>query len=336
MIRVLLVLILAGLAPYSIASAQSRDLYTVRGIEVDETAPGVIEAREAAFSTARLLGAKEMLERITLPEDRIKVLSVELTEETANLLAVAVDVEEEVAGAGRYRGRLSVVFNPANVRAFLDTNDIPYTDQPAPLAVVFPVASFAREAAWNSAWGDNSVGHLAPTVTSRSFGITAESLWEDVSADIALYGGRRGVIAELIGAPGSFRVTVSTITPSGVDELGTTARVGSMNEAVLVTNDLLDDVWKEGSVIRDSTRTLIEATVSYTSLAEWNTLRGALARSPLVSDFQTKAVSRDGAVVAFVFAGNGERLVSDLRNRGVEIQAEDIGWVLSSAISPVR
>ena len=65
-----------------------------------------------------------------------------------------------------------------------------------------------------------------------------------------------------------------------------------------------------------------------------NTLRGALARSPLVSDFRTTAVARDGALVSFAFVGDTQRLQGDLLQRGVALSDEpDAGWVLRSAVS---
>ena len=336
MIRVLLIWVLVTVAPVTLASAQSRDVYTVSGIPVDEQAATVIEARQAAFAGAKLVGARMLINRITLPEDRAAAGGIDITLEMAELLAAAVDVEEEVAGAGRYRGKLAVVFNPANVRAFLEQNEVFYNDQPAPLAVVIPVARSDQDFAWSAAWPDRSAGHLAPTVTSRASGYDMSVQWEDVNVEVALNGAKRAVLAEIVGYPGAYRVNVASVTPAGVEELGTTARVGTMKEAVNATGELLDTAWKRSTVIRDETRTLVEATVRYTSLAEWNTLRGALARSPLVSEFQTRAVSRDGAVVAFVFAGDGQRLLSDLGNRGVAINLEPIGWVMSSAVSSVR
>lgn len=336
MIRYLLVLIFAVCLPVSLASAQSRDVYTIRDIKVDESADTVIEARQKAFGYAKLVGAQQMLARITLPEDLSGADNLFIDQATAALLAAAVDVEEETAGAGRYRGSLAVVFNPANVRQFLEENEIPFTDQPAPRAVIIPIATSGNAYAWRAAWGDESVGHLAPTVTSRSSGYDASVVWEDISGDVALYGAKRGILASLTGRQGGYRVTLSSITPSGVRELGTTPRVATMSAAADAAADLLDQDWKQTSIIRESRRTLIEATVLYTSLAEWNTLRGALARSPLVSDFQTRAVARDGAVVAFVFAGDGERLTTDLRDRGVVIRAEPIGWVMTSAITAGR
>lgn len=333
MIRSWLILVLVALVPVSMAQAQSRDVYTISGIPVDETAETVIDAQLAAFSSAKLIGARQMIERITLTQDRAAAPQLMIDQATADLLAAAVDVEEETRGAGRYRGRLAVVFNPVNVRAFLEQNGVAYTDQQAATAVVIPVSSLAYEFDWNSAWPDRSSGQLAPTVTSRSFGYTSDVDWPVLASEAQLYGASRAVIAQLLGVPGSHRVELTVVTASGRQSLGRTPVVATMNEAVSAAGDLLDEVWKRASVVRETGRTEVQATVLYTSMAEWNTLRGALAQSPLISEFTTKAVARDGAVVSFIFAGDGTRLISDLRDRGVSITAEPIGYVLTSAIT---
>ena len=77
----------------------------------------------------------------------------------------------------------------------------------------------------------------------------------------------------------------------------------------------------------------MSATVLLTSLAEWNTLRGALARSPLVADFRTMAVAREGAVVTFSYAGDEKRLRNDLIQRGVTLAREQDELTLRSAVS---
>ena len=71
----------------------------------------------------------------------------------------------------------------------------------------------------------------------------------------------------------------------------------------------------------------------YTSIAEWNSLRSALARSPLVFEFQTQAIARDGAMIRFAYAGTHERLIQDLRQRGVELDPDPAGWVMTSALT---
>ena len=336
MIRIVL-LAFAVLTSYVIeANAQSRDVYTVSGIEVDERAPTVAEAQQQAFAAAKLIGLRQLIDRFTLPEDRIAASDLILDQQIADLAAAAVDVEQEVAGAGRYRGQLAVVYNPAQVRSLLNQVGLPFTDSQAPGAVLFTTASNDMDLAWNLAWEEAPSGSLVPLLISRSAGYNAETPWDVLQDELALYGAQRAIFADLRGAQGGYRVDLVSVTPSGARRIGVTRRAATLPEAIDAVGVRLNDDWKQTSIIRDASRTLIEATVRYTSLAEWITLRSALAQSPLVSNFKTRAISTDGAVVAFAFAGDGQRLTSDLRDRGVVINAEPIGWVMTSAISAAR
>ncbi|MCA8905252.1 MAG: hypothetical protein KDA43_10585, partial [Hyphomonas sp.] len=147
-------------------------------------------------------------------------------------------------------------------------------------------------------------------------------------------GAKRGVLAELLGRDGAWRVQVSVVTAAGTESIGATPPMPTLDDAAAAMSRLMGENWKQASVVRGGPRTLATATARYTSLAEWNTLRGALARSPLVSDFRTTAVARDGALVSFAFVGDTQRLQGDLLQRGVALSDEpDAGWVLRSAVS---
>ncbi|MEO1305747.1 MAG: hypothetical protein AAFV37_12280, partial [Pseudomonadota bacterium] len=219
------------------------------------------------------------------------------------------------------------------VRAILTQVGLPFTDSLAPQAVLFTTSSNGMDLAWNLAWEESPQGSLVPLLISRSAGYSPEMPWDVLQDELSLYGAQRAIFANLRGTQGSYRVELISVTPSGPRRIGVTRRAPTLEGAIEAVAVRLNDDWKQTSIIRDTTRTLIEATVRYTSLAEWITLRNALAQSPLVSNFQTRAISTDGSVVAFAFAGNGQRLTSDLRDRGVVISAEPIGWVLTSAIS---
>lgn len=331
-----LILLVFALVSFGVLSsqAQSRDVYTISGIEVDERAPTVAEAQKKAFASAKQIGARLLIERLTLPEDRAAATDLILDQATVDRMAAAVDVEEEVAGAGRYRGQLAVIYNPAQVRSVLTQVGLPFTDSLAPKAVLFTSASNGMDLAWNLAWEEAPKGSLVPLLISRSAGYSAEMPWDVLQDEIALYGAQRAIFADLRGSSGGYRVELVSITPSGPRRIGITRRASTLSGAIDAVALRLNDDWKQTSIIRDTSRTLIEATVRYTSLTEWITLRSALAQSPLVSNFQTRAIATDGAVVAFAFAGNGERLTNDLRDRGVVINADPIGWVMTSAISP--
>jgi len=333
MIRLILIAFAFVLATLLSAEGQSREVYTIHGIAVDERAPTVAEAQQKAFASAKLIGAQRLIERFTLPEDRAAVTDLIIDQALADQIAAAVDVEEEVAGAGRYRGSLAVVYNPSQLRAALNQVGLPFSDSMGPKAVLFTTTSNGMDLAWNLAWEESPKESLVPLQISRASGYRADTEWEVMRDELALYGTQRAIFANLKGGQGGYRVDLVSVTASGARTIGTTRRAPDLDGAISAVADLLNEDWKRTSIVRDSSRTLIEATVRYTSLAEWNTLRGALVRSPLVSNFQTRAISTDGAFIAFAFAGDGQRLTSDLRDRGVVINAEPIGWVMTSAIS---
>ena len=335
MIRVFVLLALSALALALAlpAGADTRAVYTVTDIKVDESAPSVIEAQQRALSAARRIGARRLIEKITLPADRMAGGGIHIDNATAERLVAAVDVQEETRGGGRYRGVLSVVGNPRAVRTYLDEREIPYMDRQAPLTLLVPVGNGSDDLAWSAAWPEQADGLLAPYVSAMIGGHTESAGYVDLRDEMGSLGAERGVIAKLLGSEGDYSVRLTLVTGAGRLPLGQTSRAPLLSDAVADAEALLADTWKRNAIVRGDTRSLVDASVLYTSIVEWNTLRRALARSPLVSDFQTEAVSRDGALVRFAFAGDIQRLQSDLRQRGVMLDADPAGWVLTSAFS---
>jgi hypothetical protein len=222
------------------------------------------------------------------------------------------------------------------VRAHLDSLKVPYVDTQAPLSLMVPLASSGElEAAWRDALGTGNSGALAPYVTANLAGYSSYSDWNALSPEASSLRARRAVLAELSGFDGAWRVSLSTVTAAGTEVVGVTPASATLEGAVVAATHLLEENWKRASIIRSGgVRTQAKATVRYTSLAEWNTLRAALARSPLVSDFRTTAVARDGAVVSFAYVGDAQRLQNELLQRGVALgNVPEAGWVLRSAVS---
>lgn len=313
------------------AHADTRAVYTISDIEVDETAASVFEAQQNAQAAARRIGAQRFIEKITLPEDRAAAGGLFLDMDTADRLVAAVGVQEEVRGGGRYRGTLSVVLNPRTVRAFLEEQGVPYLDRQAPMALLVPFGNGVNDLAWTAAWPEQEVGELAPYVTSVAGTYEGNPDWIELQPEMQILGAERAVLARLSGGAGNYRVRLTLVTAAGATPMGTTPPAGTLEEAVEVASELMSETWKRDSIVRTDLRSIVEASVLYTSIAEWNTLRGALARSPLVFEFQTLAIARDGALVRFAFAGDTARLARDLRQRGVTLETDAAGWILTSA-----
>lgn len=333
MIRMVLAAMLLSLVGTGAVYADTKDVYTIRGISVDESAGSVIEAREKAMASARLAAARLLINKITLATDRSAVGGIKIDGALASKFTAAVDVEEEAAGAGRYRGKLAVVLNPQTVRVYLDSIKVPYLDAQAPLALMVPVTASGSQTAWTEAFGERNRNALVPSITATQQSYGVSSAWSSISSEAASLNARRGILAELQGREGAWRVVVSTVTATGNEPVGATPPAASLSQAAEAVSNLLDESWKQNSIVRDGSRTDVSASVRFTSLAEWNTLRGALARSPLVSDFRTKAVAREGAIVTFSFAGDESRLRNDLVQRGVTLGREANELTLRSAVS---
>ncbi|MEM7768200.1 MAG: hypothetical protein AAF253_12045 [Pseudomonadota bacterium] len=341
MIRVLLqALALAGLALSLLvapSAADIRSVYTVKGIEVDETAPSVIEAQRRALAAARLEGARRFVQKITLQEDRQAAGGLYIDQTLAESLAAAVDVEEESRGGGRYVAVMSVVLNPRSVRAYLDEQGVPYLDRQAPLALLVPVGGGEMSVDWQAAWPEADPGALAQYVTAAGLFYGVNSGWDALSAEVSSTGAKRAIKAQLFGTEGAYRVRLAQTGPNGERALGTTNPVATMDDAVAAATAYLGEIWKREAIIRSDVKSLVNASILYTSVAEWNTLRSALIRSPLVSDFQTIAIARDGSMVRFAFAGEDvPRLQNELRQRGVALDPDPAGWVLTSAVAGAR
>ena len=332
MIRPLITLLFLINLVVAPALADTRDVYTIPDINVDESAASVIEAQQKAFAAARLIGVRRLFSKITLPQDRARAGGLTVDNQLAQRLAAAVDVLEETRGGGRYKGVLSVVVNPQLARLHLQSLGIPFIDQQAAPALVAPVAVRGWQGAWLAAWGDRETLALAPyKVSAITYSATAD--WLDLEGEANQIGAQRGVVAELLSGN---RVSLTMVTAGGDTFIGTTGSAADMESAVQRASTLLDDHWKQEAIIRTDIRTVQQVEILYTSLAEWNKLRGALVRSPLVSDFKINAVARNGAVVTFAYAGDEARLAGDLRQRGVAINADDMGWIMTSAVTGGR
>ncbi len=319
----------ACLITFQSASADTRDVYTITDIPVDERAASVLEAQQKAFAAARVIGTNRLISRITLPEHRSKAGLI-LDGQTAQKMALAVDVQEETRGGGRYRGVLATVINPREVRPFLKSQGIPYLDRQAPVALIIPVASGPEIYDWRAVWGERQKTTLAPTVTA--IGSYDNSVtWEAIQDELATTRASRGIIADL--RPGG-SVVLTEITAAGNTPLGGTGSAATLESSVQKVLSKMEDSWKRQAInIDTSSRTLTNANILYTSLPEWNRLRGALARSPLISEFEIRAISRDGAMVRFAYSGDQSQLERDLRQRGIVAERSLSGWTMNSAIT---
>lgn len=316
--------------------ADTRSVYTITNIPVDVTAATTQEAEQRAIVEAKIIGLRRLVSKLTLPEDRENLPDDFYSFDTANRLASAYDVQDEKRTTVLYRATLDVLYNPAGVRSALSGRGIPYIDQQAPLSMIVPVTTDPTLIdLWRNSWPQSNPGSLNPYVKGLSF-YTANDTWEVFLSEAGSVGAKNAVIAELSGSEGAYRVSLIRETGGGATTIGVTQTVATMSEAVRAASVYLDEAWKRQSIIRTTTRTQSNAIVRFSDLAGWNTVRNALSASTLISEFQVNALSSDGALVSFAYAGTEERLLSELRQRGVKLEKGDDGWIMTSALKLSR
>lgn len=324
-----LCVLFASLGP---AAADTRDVYTVANIPVDKTAANTREAEEQALAEAKIIGLRRLVAKLTLPEDRDAIGDEFYSFENARMFAAAVDVDNEKRSATVYKADLSVLYNPNRVRAALDQAGVPYVDQQAPLSMIAPVAQDpAVLDRWRSAWPKATPTALNPLVKGLGY-YTGSDSWIDLEAEVRSVNASNAVIAEIFGTEGAWQVRLVRETAGGTTIIGVTNSVPTMTDAVIASSAYLDAAWKRQAVVRDTTLTPSTANVLYSDLQTWNELRQALSASALISEFRVDAISADGALVSFSYAGDEARLMSELRQRGVRLEEGPDGWVMTSAL----
>ncbi len=320
-----------------VAQADTRAVYTIRNIAVDETAATTQEAEGKAIASAKVKGLYTLIYKLTLPEDRANIPDDFFLFENANRMATAYDVQNEKRTTVLYRASLDVLYNPSSIRTALSRYGVPYVDQQAPKSMIVPVSQDPTMLdEWRNAWPQQNAGALNPYVKALSF-YTVNDTWENFLGEANSVGAKNAVIVELSGTEGAYQARLLREAGGGATTIGVTNAVPTLEEAVTAATQYLDATWKRQSVIRTTERTNSSAIVRFDSLSTWNAVRSALSASALVSEFQVTALSNDGALVTFAYAGTDDRLQTELRQRGVKLEkSEDGGWLMTSALQLTR
>ncbi len=330
-----------------LAAPAAADVFTVRGVEVDETAGSAAAARQQAIAVGQLAAAQRLFARLTLEEDRLTLPPLDTA--SAARLVSGFQVEEEAVAGARYIGRLTVSFDPAAVRDLLESYGVPYILSSAQPAVIVPLW---RNDTGTYLWDDN------PWLEAWSIAGTADELVPVIppSGDLgdisALDANRaltldRAALRRLAANYGSQHALVALASPAGAEGMITTRMVGvdfahggeqtdygSLGsgepiELARVAAALLQDSWKRTLVVRDPQLKEASVSVLFDSVEGWMELQQVIAGEPLVQVARLDALTSDGAVMTLRHRGREDQLALVLREHGAELsQAPGGGWTI--------
>jgi hypothetical protein len=341
-------LILSLLALAAFAGVAAAQPFTVKNVAIDATAGSAFEAQRQAMSRGQLRAANILIERLTLPEDRIGLDPNLIDADTAAGLIAGLQIANEQRSATRYRGELTIEFDRRAVGQFFNALDIPYVESPASPVLVVAVsdegAGPTLSGGWARAWAQ---GGFETSLTP--FGVyDAEQAGDVLSASAALsmnedslrtaaqiYGVNAVAVITARSGGGAVRTAgnLMRFTDQGavVESLPSVSAAGGYaNAAARFVNDQ-ELAWKRAAVVRDLAETELSVTVLYGSLREWRGLQRAVAGAALIEDARLDALSRRGAAMTLVHRGSLDQVQAELAARGASLEEDaDMGWTVRS------
>jgi hypothetical protein len=329
-------------------AASGRDnVYTVAGVQVDQTAASAGAAQQAGFASAQRLGFERLVRRLTVPEE-LAARGAPVPDGSAlERLVLSVDVEEERRSATRYIGRLTVRFDPSGVRTLLRAQGLTVVDtRTAPvLAVPLTVTGTPEEtnALWRAVWEQAGLqDELVPFATAPA-ALQGAPAWPAAApfAQAAAAGSALYATLRVQGATAT--ATLVEVAPDARRERGeVAARIsgadpGSLRVALASLAEQasirIQNEWKARVAIGGGQRARVSASALYSDLRQWVQIKQALeaAAQTLISEIRIEAVGREGALVSFMFVGDRAQLVAELARRGVSLQDSAQGPLLRVA-----
>ena len=338
---------LAGVAAGVMSAAALADSpFTVDGVAIDARAETATEAQRTALQQGQTEGAVRLIERLTLPEDRMEsALPLVTADEAASLIA-GLQISDEQRSATRYRGVLSLDFDPRAVRRYLTGLGVPFVESQAAAIAVIPVTERssgerALGGAWYDAWAEGGFEHaLTPVELVPSDAVALEdvvaldplalqTVMETMGLDQVMVlvarqdaGNTRaaGVIVRFDAEGGLQRETVDRVSVAG-----------SYMDAARAIIEPREEAWKRASVVRDMSVAELDVSILFDNLAEWRELQQAVTGASLIQNARLDAVSRNGAAMTITHRGAREQVMAELRARGAVLaEDETLGWTVRS------
>lgn len=131
------------------------DIFTVSRIVVDAEGQNATDARQNAIAAGASDGLRKLFERLTLQEDHDTLPPV--PPGFATSIATGFQIDNELRSPTRYRGLLTVSFDPDRVSKYLRDYDVSFVESASPPTLVLPVLIAAgRARLWDgNPWADS-------------------------------------------------------------------------------------------------------------------------------------------------------------------------------------
>ncbi|KAA5804578.1 DUF2066 domain-containing protein [Alkalicaulis satelles] len=351
--------VLAALAAAALAlfsPAEARSPFTVTGVEIDATADTAFEAQRRAMSDGQVRGAMRLIERLTLPEDRDEAGLHTVSAEDAAAMIGGLRIANEQRSATRYRGVLTLQFDPRAVRSFFAQRGAAFVEsQASPVLVVPVMEGESGDSLWRGGWHDAWLegGHQHALTPFIALGSRQSEAGEPLGRGLISSSEARNLdetalralarayevdsVAVVLARAGGGQVRTAGVIMhfDGADtrreDLASIAGAGDFGEAARRMVQRQEDAFKRRAIVRGGESAELEVTVLFSNLSEWRALQGAVAGAALIENARLDALSRTGAAMMLTHRGARDQVEAELAARGARLERDsELGWTVRS------
>lgn len=351
---VLAVLLLAMQGFALAAGPVETSIFAVQGVAVDVTDTDADTAKNKALIEVQMKAFLTLAERLGNPA---LVEAVSKYEEKQVLPYLrSLSIEEESISPGRYKGKLTVRFLPAKIRALYADFGVRVASEQGPSFLVLPVWTTAggqvlwEDNPWRQAWinlraeqslipvivplgdfDDTEMISVADVINKDVVKLEALRRRYDVKAVIIAFaeaaeGG--GVHARMLGDSPLGKLTFDKIYTADSGTLPESADL-----AALRFHKVMVDKYKSGAAdvaAKDagSGRQSMRVAVPFSGPSEWSVLRSRILSTPGVLGLDVATLSGEGAVVSLAYAGTLEDMQSSLQATGLSLIRAGGAWAI--------
>lgn len=336
MIRLLRTLVaLLGLMAFS-TLAIADDVYDVANIKVNANGKDGIAAKQKALAQAEAKGVVILFERLLTPKQKARALK-RLDKGTRSLLVKGFSVKNEQSGATQYIAEITIKFRRTAVQQYLNGIGASYSDVQSSVSLLIPILTNAngRSIIWSSQnpWSDALGAHdlrnsLIPLkiASSSEAGLLAteqEIINKNSNALFQLSSlageGASSVVAHFILTEQTAQLRVSGLInynkkyslADGVDATYQRAAKDFLRS--------LETKWRNNNISSKPRLAEIKALVVFSSLDHWIALRARLSQVNAIGEFETDAMTGEGAFINVQHKGSVEALALELQGVGLNL-----------------
>lgn len=340
----LLAAILVALSAPGTAVAQPSDLWTVSNVPVDATGNSPSAAKDAALAQGRQKAWAEVFRRITPAGEK----APPLTDQDLEPMVKSFDIANEKHSSTRYLATVTYVFNPAAVRTALRKTGTQFSESTAKPVLVVPLSGTAwqPESSWGKAWAAQSRrGRLVPIAVpvgdtqdvATLSTVSSGADWTTVKPLADRYGASSVLVASAGRGSGGLQINMTQIRPDGRSQrsgsYGPQAgedEVALANRAAGAIADSLQEDWKRTTSVDYGQQSTLTASVSFTSLSEWVSIRRRLEQTKLVQLLLVEEVNMTSARMRLDYVGKVDQLQTALSQTNLFLTPDSQGnWMLS-------